>query len=212
MSAESHITVQAINSIPADGANAIIASNLGIFSSSPSPWTLWMTTFIAVATFLWKVYTFMMERKEKKKARTLSIEDEYWHRQLINPICMEPFIDFLISFTLELRDIHSKKATNENIGETLKAFLEKFKMMKLSVINRFMILGQSNESAYMIVSEGLDDIDDIVTQHCASYLLKCSSDETKSKYFSIGTAEQDIYSHLGGVFRKLKDNHLSLFL
>lgn len=205
--------VQAVASAGAETAKPATSSILNFLSANPPSWVLWVTTGIVVATFLWRIYVFIVERREKREERRLSVEDEFWHRLIISPICILPFVEFVKEFTSELRTIHSQdnSANKEGQADRHKAFLDKFKKTKDAVLNRFIILDSADGGTYATVANGLDEIDDVITQHCVCYILDPIAGEGERKYNNISIAEQAVYSRLREIFGGLKRNHAQMF-
>lgn len=197
-----------------DATDPGVLSRFDFLSSSPPPWLLWVTTAVVVATFLWRIYVFLVERHEKKEERRLSVEDEFWHRLVISPICIEPLVEFVKDFTTELRMIHSqdRDAPKDDQQNKHKKFLEKFKDTKDAVLTRFIIIDSVDSETYETVSVGLDDIDDVITQHCVCYILLDKDEGGRDhKYCNISIAEQAVYSKLRDIFGGLKRDHAKMF-
>src|SRR4030066_1906656 len=161
---------------------------------------------VVMATFLWRLYVFIVERREKREERRLSVEDEFWYRLIVSPICILPFVEFVKEFTSELRTIHSqdKNTNKEEQADKHKTFLDKFKKTKDAVLNRFILLDSVGGGTYKTVSNGLDEIDDVITQHCVCYILEPNVGEGERMYNNVSIAEQAVYSTLREIFGGLR--------
>ncbi len=168
------------------------------FLPPPPPWLIWLTALVAFGTLIWRMYTFYVDRSDLKTER-----DEYWYRNVVIPICIEPLVKFIEELTANLRKLETetKEVKQPKRSTTYKIFLKTFKAQKDSVINRFLVLISAEAVIYQRISNALDEIEDIVTQHCAiNSLGEDLVDDTK--YGGASVVEQEIFVQL----RKISDN------
>ena len=79
------------------------------------------------------------------------------------------------------------------------------------MLNRFILLDSVGGGTYKTVSNGLDEIDDVITQHCVCYILEPNVGEGERMYNNVSIAEQAVYSTLREIFGGLRSNHVQLF-
>lgn len=158
----------------------------------------------ALMTLAWNIYIFLYQRKKKK----FEIADEYWHQKIMLPICLDPLTSFVEDRCSELRKINSNNKDDSNAREIYTNFLNEFQEEKSEIIRRFYVLSDYSSDAYDVVSEKLDELDDVVTKHCAIKALG-GDVSLNEKYNEYIVAEEYFYKNLGEILIKMRHIHSS---
>lgn len=183
------------------------ASSFDVLLSSPPPAGLmWVAVVVALATLFWRVVTFGISRIDLRKERRLSVEDEFWFRTVIVPLCVDPLIEFIEWSTKEFRDLET--GDGEEKPAAYRKALEQFQKRKEATLARFLMLQSLDGEIYPGVADRLDRIDDTVTEHCAlNSLGEVAMDKA---YIQFGSVEQAVYIELSSIFDLLKSTHKSI--
>lgn len=145
---------------------------LWVLPRVPPPWMLYVTALLALLAFILTVEKMVRERRERRKTRGLSVDDEFWFRRMIVPVCMEPIISFFFEQSASLDAVMTRPASAVTRQEFEK-FLRQFKKAKVDMAHRSRILCAVSTETYKRVVAELDELDDRVTDLCA----RCSLPE-----------------------------------
>ncbi len=178
---------------------------------SPSPWILWVTVFVALGTFVLRLYNYIVERRDKSRDRKISIEDEFWYRGVILPTCLEPLLQFVLVQSDKLHNLNNRFLnSDENKNAEYKTYLDQFQKEKRSLENRSIVLEVISEEAYASVTKELDDLEDAVTTHCAFNSLGTNPVDGKS-YDKFTVTEERFFIFLRDVYKTLVQEHGNIF-
>jgi len=168
--------------------------------------------WIAIIALVVRIFYFLWQLSRDKRDKILSIEDEYWYRTIFMPICVKPLIEFIDQFVKKIKELDSKYKNNSqnNKKNTYNNYLSEFKIEKESTRSRFLVLATKGSDFYTSVASRLDEIDDIVTQHCALKSIDTSNIEEKD-YERVTIVEQNVYMKLRDILGDLKKRHRSKF-
>ena len=181
-------------------------------SRQPNPLLLYLTVLVSFVTLAWKVMEFIIARKDRNKDRNLSIEDEFWFRQVLLPICIQPLQKFALTQAEEINALESKskKQGLKDKNGPYRDFLKLFKHEKNTLLSQFMVLGPISQELYRSVTETLDDLEDYVTEYCAfNSLGKDVISETQ--YSDYSNPKQTLFIKIGEIILTLSKKHKDLF-
>jgi len=164
------------------------------FIQQPPPWLVWITVAFAFGTFIYRIITYIRKRR-------LSIGDDFWFRKILLPVCIEPLIKLVEDSVCKLKKLQAKTT---NIKTVYDNYLKEFKSEKNSVISKFMVLVSKNSELYSNISCAIDEIEDIITMHCA---LASSSLIENKVYANADIVEQHIYLNLKIILNLLESEH-----
>ena len=163
-----------------EGAEEMVSKGViaDVFSTQPSPEIINVGLIIALLTFVWKLIEFLLNKRERVRDTRSRVKSEYWFKNIMMPICIEPLIDFIIK---HVNKIHSLETTYfesplEEKKESYNSYLNVFKDERNEILSRYMLMGSLSSELYENVSSKLDSLDDVVTQHC---YLKSTGNEQR---------------------------------
>ena len=109
------------------------------------------------------VYNALAARSKDKKARSQSINDEFWMRKVLFPLSIEPALAYYTAVETTLpKDRFHEEATPEAIENFLPDFTEAQAGFRGSAV----ALGLMNAELYAAVSLELESIEDTINQYC----------------------------------------------
>lgn len=164
-------------------------------SNTPPPGLVWLTVIVAGSGLLWNISSFLLSAASKERARRADMRDDFWFRAIINPICLEPLLNFLIDTADELNKMNTENGgqqANTEIKE-YDTFLDNFKNRKDRLISRFLITKVLDFLTYESITKDLDELDDAITTHCA-YKSLGSAVLPDEQYSRHAVTDEKIYS------------------
>jgi len=172
---------------------------------------MWITVFVAFFTFIWRIYAFIVGRRDRSYERNISIEDEYWYRGVILPTCLEPLLLFVLDQSDKLQHLNNRFSVgSDSKGDEYKSYLEQFQKEKRSLVNRSIVLEVISSDVYSSVAQLFDDLEDAVTEHCAiSSLGSDSVDDTRYEKYIV--TEERFFTFLRDVYQIFVDQHRQIF-
>ncbi len=181
---------------------------IGWLNSTPPAGVIWITISVVVFRLVWDLGRSIYNRLENRKLRLRSIEDEYWYRNQLLPLCLQPLIEFTNDTSENLTVLAAKfapKNKRDRRGAYLDYLVDRIESKNL-LLSRFRVLEVLNVDVYAPVSEQLDFIEEILIQHCHAN----SDDEADMTYEKIGPVFEDIFHSLKEIFGALISAHKRL--
>jgi len=185
----------------------------GVFdfvSESPPPGIVWITVLIAASTLLWNAGVFAVGRLDQSRQRRRSIEDEYWFRTVVSPFCVDSLVQLVDQSSKELGSFERAAPLGER-NALYTGFLTSFRGRKNAVLSRFLLVAAFDSSVYGGVSEKIDDMEDVITQHCALHALEDEEALRTSQYANYSVVEQELFSLLSAIIGHLISTHRQMF-
>ena len=151
--------------------------------------------------FTIRAIDYLQKRKDRKNDHFSSILDEFWFRQVFSLQCIKPLIEFI---TLEMEVLQDLDTNGKN-GSFI-AYTDKFQSEKDKLIRKFMLFSEWNRSIYDLVSEKLDEIDDVITFYCAGKELG----KPHKVFNTFSYVEQEVYTKFGILLKNITAEHINL--
>jgi len=171
---------------------------------SKPPGYFWWALFLAVTTFFWNIFLFFYNKVKNRN----EIIDEYWVRNIALPICVNPLIEFVETYSAQLKALNlSDKSNMINYENDLKGFQKEFKDEKEFIIKKFFVLSIKWNEIFNVLSKQLDELDDAITMHCYVNQKISNSDARQIAKYSIN--EDVFYTTLARILADLSELHSS---
>ena len=173
-------------------------------NEAPPPGFIYFTFLLAFAAFFWKVIEFLVNRTDKNKERLAGLKTEYWFKYIVMPMCVAPLIDFIMQHANKIYILSSEcDGTNaEDSRKKYDEFLKNFKDEKNFISCKLFLLDSLEGELYQETADTIDEIDDIVTQHC--YLSSVDSATTDDRHYEdVSIVRQNMIYKLNEILAKL---------
>jgi len=177
---------------------------LSFINNTPPPGFIYLTFFLALVTFSWKIIEFLVNRIDKSKERLAGLKSEYWFKYIIMPMCATPLIDFIMQYANKVYILSSEcsGAITDDNRKKYDEFLREFKDEKSFISCKFFLLDSLDGDLYQDAADTFDEIDDIVTQHC--YLSSINTATTDDRHYEdVSIVRQNMIYKLNAILAEL---------
>lgn len=121
--------------------------------------------YIALVTLLWKVFEFIVNRFDKALSKRSEKTHKLWFDNVLIPYCINPLLNFIEVQAKNLSSMHSRGAPS---NASLNNYRKMFSIGKNKIIRNFLLV---DGAIYKNITEKIDEIEDVVTKHCAANAL-----------------------------------------
>ena len=136
---------------------------------------------ISLFAFGLAAFRILDDWRYRSRQESLALFDEYWYRDVVLPVFLEPLLAHFRDLQGELKQLQLdlKEPDFNRRAEICKEFLSHYKAKKEHIVNCALIVESFVSSIYEPISEQLDKADDAVTQFVADQHLGVATQSSK---------------------------------
>lgn len=163
---------------------------------------------ISAFAFILSVMQFFYQRSKDKADRRLSVEDDFWFRGVLVPATIEPLIEHVQKTCSSLPQ--RAALTGIGIKNGYSDFSSHYQRSHSAVISQLMMLSMFDADVYFKVSQKVDEIEDIVMEHCNANSMSANGLDKQGKtipLFDRSDAVMQISGRLTEALKMVRETH-----
>ena len=180
-------------------------------SVPPPIWIQWVavvSVLIAGLGLVVQSITFFVDRYDRRKDLKRSRFDDYWFRQILLPVCVNPLIELAHSTIGEITGLHQIKSGDPEIPKRMQGLLGRFASKKMQIVNSALLLTIYGDELYDSFSVGLDELQDGVEEHVSKLGESFDSDSDVPRIISDEVyIQQFVWIKTRDVIQKIMKHH-----
>lgn len=171
-------------------------------------WATLLSVLIAGLALIGQSITFFVDRFDREKDLKRGRIDEYWFRQILLPVCIDPLLQLAHDTVAEIGGLHQIDAGDSDIPKHLQRAMSRFAVKKMAIVNSALILTMYRDELYDSFSNGLDKLQDGVEEHISLLGQGIGKEANSNRIVQDETyIQQFIWSTIRDVIQNVMKHH-----